>query len=210
MDQQRGRSPSAGHQQHHINHSHSPSPQPFLDNGSLGLGIGLNNNNQIQSNDQQFMNGNFNANNGFGNSDFMSSQTQAFSQGGLGDSTYVPTADFNQQFKQEEQSFQQFKQEEQSSPYNQPHMGSFTQDLMNAGFNEGADFPLFPPNPAEYDPSFFNDPTQSQSRNQSVNPSQLDMSSPQNAPTPPGNLLQPDSHSPASAHQSPNFNTHQF
>ena len=124
--------------------------------------------------------------------------------------TYVPTADFNQQFKQEEQSFQQFKQEEQSSPYNQPHMGSFTQDLMNAGFNEGADFPLFPPNPAEYDPSFFNDPTQSQSRNQSVNPSQLDMSSPQNAPTPPGNLLQPDSHSPASAHQSPNFNTHQF
>lgn len=200
MDQQRGRSPSAGHQQHHINQSHSPSPQPFQDNGSLGLGIGLDN--QIQTNDQQFLNNNFNSNNGYANNEFMNQQTQSFSQGGLVDSTYVPSTDFNQQFKQEEQS----------SPYNQPQLGSFTQDLMNAtsGFNEGGDFPLFPANPAEYDPSFFTNDPQSHSRNQSVNPSQLDMSSPQNAPTPPGNLLQPDSHSPASAHNSPNFNTNQF
>ncbi|CZT47344.1 related to calcineurin responsive zinc-finger protein [Rhynchosporium secalis] len=213
MDHQRGRSLSAGHQQHHINPSHSPS---FQDNGSLGLGIGLNNNGiQIQSNEQQFLNNSFNASSGFPNNDFMTSQTQAFSQGGLGDPTFAPTTNFNQQYKQEEQSsaYSQphFKREDQSSPYNQPQMGSFTQDLMNAtsSFNEGADFPLFPSNQAEYDPSFFSsDPTLS--RNHSVNPSQLDMSSPQNAPTPPSNLLQPDSHPPASAHQSPNFNTNQF
>ncbi|KXH31467.1 hypothetical protein CSIM01_04086 [Colletotrichum simmondsii] len=46
MDQQgqRGRSPSAGHQQPHIRHpSHSPSPNPFQPNteASIGLGLGL-------------------------------------------------------------------------------------------------------------------------------------------------------------------------
>lgn len=199
MDQQRGRSPSAGHQHHNLNHSHSPSRQPFQDNGSLGLGIGLDN--QIQGNGQQFLNNNFNSNNAYANNDFMNQQTQAFSQGGLVEPSYVQSAGFPQQFKQEDQS----------SPYN-PQLESYTQDLMNAtsGFNEGADFPLYPPNPAEYDPSFFsNDPVPA-SRNQSVNPSQLDMSSPQNASTPPSNLLQPDSHSPGSAHNSPNFNTNQF
>jgi hypothetical protein len=50
----------------------------------------------------------------------------------------------------------------------------------------------------------------SQSGNQSVNPSQLDMASPQtNAPTPPS-FLQPEGQSPASTHQSPNFNQGQF
>ncbi|KAI9053436.1 hypothetical protein LZ554_002394 [Drepanopeziza brunnea f. sp. 'monogermtubi'] len=201
MDQQRGRSPSAGrqqHQQHHISQNHSPSPQPFQGNPSLGPGFQT----QIQGNDQRFMNNNFNPNTAYANNEFMNQQTQSFSQGRLGESPYVPTTDF----------MQQFKQEEQSSPYNQPQLGSFTQDLMNASssFNDGGDFSLFPANPTEYDPSFFpNDPA-SASRNQSVNPSQIDMSSPPNAPTPPSNLLQPDSHSPGSMHNSPNMIAKQF
>ncbi|EKD15619.1 C2H2 type zinc finger domain-containing protein [Drepanopeziza brunnea f. sp. 'multigermtubi' MB_m1] len=200
MDQQRGRSPSAGrqqHQQHHTTQNHSPSPQPFPGNPSLGPGFQT----QLQGNDQRFMNNNLNPNSAYANNEFMNQQTQPFPQGRLGESPYIPATDF----------MQQFKQEEQSSPYNQPQLGSFTQDLMNASssFNDG-DFSLFPANPTEYDPSFFpNDPA-SASRNQSVNPSQIDMSSPQNAPTPPSNLLQPDSHSPGSMHNSPNMNGKQF
>lgn len=203
MDPQRGRSPSAGHQQNHIN-SHSPSPQPFQNNpGAVGLGLGIEN--QVPgSNQQQFMNNNFNSSNGipsFVANDFMNQQSQPFSQGGLGANSYAPSTDYNSM---------QFKQEEQSSPFNNQQNISFTQDLMNASnFNEGSDFPLFT-NQEDYDPSFFPSDPSTQHRNQSVNPSQLDMSSPQTAPTPPG-LLQPDGLSPVSAHQSPNnFNTNQF
>ncbi|PBP18513.1 C2H2 type zinc finger domain-containing protein [Diplocarpon rosae] len=200
MDLQRGRSLSSGGQQHHIKQSHSPASQSFQDPSSLGLGVGLEN--RIQGNEQQFLNNNFNPNNTFANNEFMNQQTQSFTQGRLGESAFIPTTDFNQQFKQEEPS----------SPYNQPQLGSFTQDLMNAtsGFHESGDFPLFPANPAEYDPSFFTNVPPPGSRNQSVNPSQLGMSSPQTAPTPSGKLLQPDSHPPASVHNSPNFSTSQF
>ncbi|PBP28355.1 C2H2 type zinc finger domain-containing protein [Diplocarpon rosae] len=200
MDLQRGRSLSSGGQQHHIKQSHSPASQPFQDPSSLGLGLGLEN--RIQGNEQQFLNHNFNPNNTYANNEFMNQQTQSFTQGRLGESAFIPTTDFNQQFKQEEPS----------SPYNQPQLGSFTQDLMNAtsGFDESGDFPLFPANPAEYDPSFFTNVPPPRSRNQSVNPSQLGMSSPHTAPTPSGKLLQPDSHSPAPVHNSPNFSTGQF
>ncbi|CAL3964282.1 hypothetical protein PZA11_001677 [Diplocarpon coronariae] len=200
MDLQRGRPLSSGGQQHHIKQIHSPASQPFQDPSSLVLGVGLEN--RIQGNGQQFLNNNFNPNNAYANNDYMNQQTQSFVQGRLGESTFMQTTDFNQQFKQEEPS----------SPYNQPQLGSFTQDLMSAtsGFNEGGDFPLFPANPAEYDPSFFTNVPSPGSRNHSVNPSQLGISSTQTAPTPPGKLLQPDSHSPGSVQNSPNFNTGQF
>jgi hypothetical protein len=207
----RARSPSAGHQQPHINqrHSHSPSPSPqqFQDNSnSIGLGVGI----DPQGNNQRYLdnNGNFDSNNNLPqyseNNEFLNQQGQAFSQGGLSESTYAQSQDFTPQFKQEEQpSFGQ--------------QGSFTRELLdpNLSTNFQGDFPLYsaPGNQADqYDPSFFMTELPSQSSNRSVNPSQLDMSSPQvqqHTPTPPG-LLQPDSHSPSSAHNSPSFNQGQF
>jgi hypothetical protein len=208
MDQQRGRSPSAGHQQPHINQTHSPSPQNFQENAnSIGLGLGLDNQG---SNNQQFLNNNFNSNNGLpayvDNNEFINQQGQAFSQGGLSESNYIQSQDFNQQFKQEEQS----------SPFIPQQQGSFTQELLDpnlsTNFNQG-DFPLFstPSNQNDqYDPSFFMNELPAQSSNQALNPPQLDMNSPQNhTPTPPS-LLQPDSRSPSSAHNSPSFNQGQF
>jgi hypothetical protein len=207
----RARSPSAGHQQPHINqrHSHSPSPSPqqFQENSnSIGLGVGI----DPQGNRQRYLdnNGNFDSNNNLpqysGNNEFLNQQGQAFSQAGLGESTYAQSQDFTPQFKQEEQS--SFSQQ-----------GSFTRELLdpNLSTNFQGDFPLYsaPGNQADqYDPSFFMTELPSQSSNRSVNPAQLDMSSPQvqqHTPTPPG-LLQPDSRSPSSAHNSPSFNQGQF
>jgi hypothetical protein len=200
MNQQRGRSPSAGHQQLHINQSHSPSPSPYQENAN-SIGLGLNIENPIPGNSQQYLNG-FNQNSyNNNNNEFMNQQGQAYTQGGLGESTYVQANDFPQ-FKQESSSFEQ-------------QQGSFTQELLNPNLpaNFNGDFPLFSStsNQADqYDPSFFMNELPPQSGNQSVNPAQLDMSSPQtNAPTPPS-FLQPEGQSPASAHQSPNFNQGQF
>jgi hypothetical protein len=207
MDQNRGRSPSVGHQQSHI--SHSPSPHQFQDNvNSIGLGLGLDTSGSNQQ--QQFMNNAaFNSNNGLpqfvdNNNEFLNQQGQAFSQGGLSETTYAQTQDFNPPFKQEEQT----------SPYGQPQQPSFTQDLLGANNNFNEDFSLFstPNNQGDqFDPQFFMNDLQ-QPGNPSVNPAELNnMSSPQihQAPTPP-TLLQPDSHSSSSAHQSPSFNQGQF
>jgi hypothetical protein len=208
MDQQRGRSPSAGHQQPHLNQSHSPSPHFQSDSNSVGLGLGLDS--QGNSNNNQFLNNNFNPSNGLPsfneNNEFVNQQGRAFSQGGLNDSTYAPSQNFNPQFN--------IKQE-QSSPYDLPQR-SFTQELLDpnlsTNFNQG-DFPLFSTpgdQNTQYDPSFFMNELPAQTNNQAVQPSQLDMNSPQNhTPTPPS-LLQPDSRSPASSHNSPNFNQGQF
>lgn len=198
MAQQRGRSPSAGHQQLHIN-NHSPSPHSFQDDGSRGLGLP----DQIQGNGQTFLSNGFNPNTAFPNTDFMNQQTQSFSQGGLGEANYASTTGITPQFKQEGQS----------SPYSQPQLGTFTQDLMNAtsGFGDAGDFALFPAvNSAEYDPSFFSGDPAPASRNGSVNLSQIDMSSPHNTSTPPGNLFQPDARSPGSAHKPSSFDASQF
>ena len=209
MDQQRGRSPSAGHQQSHI--SHSLSPHQFQENvNSTGLGLALDTSGSNQQQQQYLNNGGFNSNNGLpafvdNNNEFLNQQGQPFSQGGLGETTYAQSQDFNQQFKQEEQT----------SPYSQQQQQpSFTQELLGANnnFNEG-DFSLFstPNNQGDqFEPQFFmNDLPQP--GNPSVNPAELNMSSPQihQTPTPP-NLLQPDSRSPSSAHQSPSFNQGQF
>ncbi|TVY45000.1 C2H2 finger domain transcription factor [Lachnellula subtilissima] len=207
MDQQRGRSPSAGHQQSHINQGHSPSPQSFQENtSSVGLGLALDA--SPGNNNSQFLNGNFTSNNrlpSYESDDFLDQQNPSFSQGGLGDSTYGPSQDFTPQFKQEDPS----------SHYGQPPQRSFTQELLSANltsnFNEG-DFSLFPTpsgQSEQFEQSFFmNDPSQIGGSN--VNPAELNMASPpSHTPTPPG-LLQPDSRSPSSAHQSPSFNQGQF
>lgn len=209
MDQQRGRSPSAGHQQPHINPSHSPSPHQFQENtNSIGLGLGLDS--SSQGNNQQYMTtGGFNSNTTLpsynDNNQFLNQQGQSFSQSGLDEPMYIPSSDFNQQ--------QFVKQEDQSVTFGQ--QGSFTRELLdpNLPTNFNGDFPLFsgPNNPADqYDPSFLFNQLPSQSSDQSVNPANLDMASPQShADTPPG-LLLPDHLSPGSAHQSPNFNQNQF
>jgi hypothetical protein len=200
-----------GHQQPHINQTHSPSPHPFQDsNHSIGLGLALetptpdNRNNNNNNNNLQYSNDGFaqTHNISFDNQNFLSQQAaQSFSQGGTGESTYVHSQDFTPQFKQEEQS-----------PFH-PQQGSFTQELLDpnlsSSFNEG-DFSLYPGNQADqYDPSFFMNELPSQSSNQSVDPSQLDMSSPPNHTSTPPNLLQPD-HPPSSVHGSPSFNQGQF
>ena len=206
MDQQRGRSPSAGHQQPHISQAHSSSPHFQENANSIGLGLGLDNQG---NNNNQFLNNNFNPSNGLpvynDSNEFLNQQGQGFSQGGLSDSIYTQSQNFNQQ---------QFKQEPQSSPYDPPQR-SFTQELLDpnltTNFNQG-DFPLFstPSTQNEYDPSFFINELPAQTNSQPINPPQLEMTSPQNhTPTPP-NLLQPDSRSPASSHNSPNFNQGHF
>lgn len=175
MDQQRGRSPSVGHQRSHINPSHSPSPHPFADNANpVGLGLDIETGN-AGSNNQQFVN------------DLPSYDTNEFTQ------------EFSQQFKQEEQQ-----------------QTSFTQELLGANispnFSDG-DFSLFSTasGPADqFDSKFFMNEISSRPGNPSVNPTDLNMSSPpHHTPTPP-NLLQPDARSPPSAHQSPAFNQGQF
>ena len=206
MDQQRGRSPSAGHQQPHISQAHSSSPHFQENANSIGLGLGLDNQG---NNNNQFLNNNFNPSNGLpvynDSNEFLNQQGQGFSQAGLSDSIYTQSQNFNQQ---------QFKQEPQSSPYDPPQR-SFTQELLDpnltTNFNQG-DFPLFstPSTQNEYDPSFFINELPAQTNSQPINPPQLEMTSPQNhTPTPP-NLLQPDSRSPASSHNSPNFNQGHF
>lgn len=209
MDQQRGRSPSAGHQQAHINPSHSPSPQHFQDTAnSISLGLGLD---SIPSNDnQQFLNGGFNANPGnqtYDSNDFINQQQQPYTQGSLGEASFSQNQDFGSQFKQEEQ---------QSSFIQQHQQPSFTQELMNAtissNFNDG-DFALFstPNNQNEqFDPQLFINDIAPQSGNPSVNPAELNMSSPPNHTSTPPGFLQPDSRSPSSTHQSPSFNQGAF
>ena len=208
MDQQRGRSPSAGHQQSHISHSHSPHQfQENNDNNSIGLGLAVETSGNNQQ--QQFMNnGAFDSNNGLPqfvdtNNEFLNQQGQAFPQGGLSEATYAQTQDFSPQFKQEEQT----------SPYGQQQQPSFTQELLGANNSFNEDFSLFstPNNQGDqFDPQFFMNDIQ-RPGNPSVNPAELNMSSPQihQTPTPPS-LLQPDSRSPSSAHQSPSFNQGQF
>lgn len=201
MDPQRGRSPSAGHQQSHINPSHSPSPHHFQENqNSIGLGLAVDTSNQ--SNNNQFLNEGFNSNNGlpsYENSEFLNQQGQSFQQGSLDD------------YNQNQEFSQQFKQEENQSPFSQQQQPSFTQELLNSNissnFNDG-DFSLYstPNNQNEnYDPQLFMNELSPPPGNQSVNPAELNMSSPPNHTSTPPGLLQPNSQSPSSAHQSPSF-----
>ena len=208
MDQQRGRSPSAGHQQSHISQSHSPSPQPFQENvNSVGLGLALD---PSSNSNQQYMNGGFSSNHGLPsfieNNEFLNQQGQAFSHGGLAESSYISsqTQNYNPQFKQEDQS----------SPYIQQQQ-SFTEELLDANlppnYNQG-DFSLFSTPSGQgdqFDQSFFMNDISPQPGN-SINPADLNISSPPNHISTPPNLLQPDTRSPSSAHQSPAFKQGNF
>lgn len=195
MDSQRGRSPSGGHQ--HIR-NHSPSPHAFQD-GMNGLGIALdpsNINNQQQFQDN-FNNQNITLQNTtlptYIDNDFLN-QGQQFTQSGLGEANFAPN---------QSQDFSQFKQEDQSSFA--PPQRSFTQELLSANFD--GDFSLYPSTSGQneqFDQSFFMNELAPQPGNPSINPAELNMSSPAHTPTPPS-LLPPASHSPSPAHQSPSF-----
>jgi len=178
MDQQRGRSPSVGNQQSHINQHHSPPPHSFQEDvHSVGLGLKVDSPDP-GSNTQQYLNFNSNDVSSYDNSEFLNQQGQSFSQ-----------------------------QDQQQT--------SFTQELLGANlspnFNDG-DFSLFSTPSGQgdqFDPQFFMNELSPRSANPSVNPAELDMSSPpSHTQTPPG-LLQPDSRSP-SIHQSPAFNQGPF
>jgi transcription factor CRZ1 len=188
MDQQgqRGRSPSIGHQQPHIKQSHSPSPNPYQQrDASIGLGLGLD-----QSSSQSF------ASNSAASTDFSTfsnsgannylnpQQSQNFQQNAIADqSNFDPSQNFGQQFKTETTN----------SNYLDP---TFT----------GSDFSLFPPPSGQGEQ--FNTPLFEQSLNSN---DMNTMATPQthHSPTPP-HMLQPESHQPTSAHQSPAFNQHHF
>jgi hypothetical protein len=191
MDQQRGRSPSAGHQQNHISRGPSPAPQ-FQDNASVGLGLALDP--TLSDQNQNFLNSNFN------NAFMGQQQNQPFTSASLTDPAYATSQDFTNQ--------PHFVKQEEPSPFAPPQR-SFTQELLSSNFNEG-DFSLFS-NPGQSDQfaeqSFFmNDPSQAGN----INPTELEMSSPPNhAASPPG-LLPPGTRSPPSAHQSPSFNQGAF
>ncbi|KAH6675566.1 BcCRZ1, transcription factor Zn, C2H2 [Halenospora varia] len=205
MDHQRGRSPSTGQQASNISRSHSPTPQFQENASSIGLGLGLEAPLQDNNNQQQFLSNNFSSNNGLptfsDNSEYLNQQNQTFSQASLGDPIFAPSQDFNPQFKQEDQT----------SPFGQPPQRSFTQELLSANissnFNEG-DFSLFSTPSGQgdqFDQSFFINEIPSNPGNTSVDPADLNMNSPPNhTPTPPA-FLQPEGHSPSSAHNSPSF-----
>jgi transcription factor CRZ1 len=121
MDQQRGRSPSAG-QQPHINHTHSPSPQQYQDNtNTAGLGLGLD-----ASLDHQYSNSSYPQSQGLPayNDVFLTSQqSQQYTQGGVVDPIFAQTQNFNQQFKQEDLSP---NNQPSLSPYNQQQQPTFS------------------------------------------------------------------------------------
>lgn len=215
MDPQRGRSPSGGYQQPHINQSHSPSPQPRHDNlNSVDLGLGLEPGLPGSSNNQQYSNSNYSSGlNAFDNNGFLQSQQgQQYNQQSLQENfnpnqAFNQQSDFNQQFKQE-------NLQQQGSPYVQQPT-SFSQDLLDVNNFNGGDFSLYSTPGGQgdlIDPSFYMNESSQQAPSQSINPADLmsDMSSPQNhTPTPP-QMLQPDTQQGSSAHQSPSFNQHQF
>ncbi|KAG9248306.1 hypothetical protein BJ878DRAFT_412972 [Calycina marina] len=207
MDQQRGRSPSTGHnnsQQHsHINPSHSPSPHHFQDSTNF-VGLGLDTVGQ-NTNNLQHLNTSYNSDNGlssFDSSSFLG-QDQTFSQ-------------INETFNPNSQGFgQSFKQEDQQSQFSQAEQTSFTQELMGTTISpiNGGDFSLFGASSNQnepLDPQFFMNEFSSQSGSNSINPAQLDMSSPPQNPASPPAHLQPSIQSPGSAHNSPSFNQGQF
>jgi transcription factor CRZ1 len=192
MDQQgqgqRGRSPSAGHQQPHI--KQSPSPNPYQPNEpSIGLGLAVDPSAQqpfggAASNDFSAFNSS--------NSLFNSQQPpQSFAQ----DPSFDPSQSFSQQFKSETQG------DEANLPFGAPAQ----QPFLSQSFNEG-DFSLFPPTTGPGDQ--FNTPL----FDQALDPNDMNnMATPQthHSPTPP-HLLKPDPHQPGSAQHSPAFNQHQF
>lgn len=202
MEQQRGRSPSEGHHQPHINQGHSQSPRNYPEslNPNAGLGLGIEPGTNT-SNNQQYSNEGYSQGLPAFNNNFLSSQQgQTFTQSGLIDPAFTQNQDFNQQFKQEN-----------TSSYGQQ---SFTDDLLNANnFNQG-DFSLYS-TPGGQSEQFDNTYYQGeQPSGQSINPADImsDMSSPQaQVPTPP-QLLHTDSQGQqtSSAHHSPSFNQHQF
>ncbi|CAM1507342.1 Fc.00g069830.m01.CDS01 [Cosmosporella sp. VM-42] len=200
MDQQaqRGRSPSAGHHQPHINQSHSPSPHSYPPSEqSIGLGLGLD-----QSSTQSFgvANNSFDSFNGNGFINPQQSQAQQQQQ------------PFNTQANVSDPAvFDPSNSFGQPAPTSGPDTTlSFNAQsqpaYLSPSFNDG-DFSLFPPSGGQgdqFNAPLFDQPT--------LNPSDItNMTSPQThqSPTPP-HLLQPDSHQPGSAHQSPNFNQNQF
>ncbi|KAL3424726.1 hypothetical protein PVAG01_04007 [Phlyctema vagabunda] len=209
MDQQRGRSPSAGHQ-HHINQNHSPSPHQYQENvpNSIGIGLGVDSAQaQNLNNSNQYSNPGFNSNQGlpsYGDNSFLNQQSP-YSQNGLGNASYGQ--DFGQQFKQEDPgSLSPFSQQQQPT--------SFTQDLLSADIStsfSGADFPLYSApstQDQQLDQSYFMNDFSPRSGHQSINPAELDMSSPPTTTATPPGMLHMD-RSPSN-HQSPSFNQNQF
>ncbi|KAM5356313.1 hypothetical protein ACJ41O_002959 [Fusarium nematophilum] len=200
MDQQaqRGRSPSAGHHQPHINQSHSPSPAPYQPNDqSVGLGLTLD-----QSAQQPY--------DSFSNSGFLSPQQSP---------SFPPPAPQQHQqtsFAHNNLSDPAVLEPNNTASFGQPapHTGSDTSLSFNnqaqpayLSPNLNDDFSLFPTSSGQgdqFNAPLFDQPT--------LNPSDINnMTSPQahHSPTPP-HLLQPDAQQPGSAHQSPAFNQHQF
>lgn len=183
-----GRSPSVGNQQIHINRSQSSSRSPFTpgDQQSVGIGLGLQ-----PSTQQPFAETSNNAFDSFNPNDFLDVQTT----GRDPNSGFDPSTSFGQQPR---------------ATGSDPSLAfdpQSQQSYLSPNINDG-DFSLFPPQSDQGE--HFNSPLFEQA---TLNPNEINnMTSPHShhSPTPP-QLLQPESHMPGSAHQSPSsFNQHQF
>lgn len=204
MDQQRGRSLSTGHQPSHISQNHSLSPQQFQDNVRSNLSLATDGTTSNEDTNQQYISSGYIANNGLpayvDRNEGLSQQAHSFPHGGLDESAYL-----------------QVKQEDRSLAFNQPQQQqtSFTQDLLGVGLPNsfsGGDFSLFSSTQGQedqFDPSFFMSDLPTEPGNHSINPAELNMASPTNRSTSPS-ILQVESRSPASTHQSPSFSQNQF
>lgn len=201
MDQQaqRGRSPSAGHQQPHISQSHSPSPTPYPHNdGSVGLGLTLEQSahQSFAANTSSFDSSFNNGNNGFLSPQQSPSLPQQQLQG-----TFNDPAGFDPNGASPFGQSAPTTGSDSTLPFNAQAQPGYLSPNLNDG-----DFSLFPPSGGQgdqYSTPLFDQPT--------LNPSDINnMTSPQtHSPTPP-HLFQHDGHQPGSAHQSPAFNQHQF
>ncbi|KAF1997524.1 hypothetical protein P154DRAFT_278918 [Amniculicola lignicola CBS 123094] len=199
--QQRGRSPSAGHQ-NHIRHSPSPSPHPPYHVSGLGLDQSLS------------------ASDPYANSFNIQSTTA-----GQYDSThYLTTAPPPQQSSIADQSFLSNRHSISSQRSPSPHFGPqgshLSPDSLELANNSGTvDYGYFQDTSIgqdqAIDPSFLNntlDPQLLESQNQSVNPSELmnQMATAQaHSPTPP-HLLPGMNQQTPSPHASPNMSQGAF
>lgn len=211
MEQQRGRSPSGGHQ-FPVSHAQSPdhhgSPANNLNLGLSPDGSGLGNNDV-----QAFANANYNSNQNlsFDGADFLSvQQTQGYPQASM-ENVYNQSQTYNPQ-----NDFNQYTQE--NIPNYTPEQ-AYRENAMNANnfgavdYKQNFDMYNSAAQNTQFDPSYFVNETLQQNLSQSVNPQDLlsDISSPlsQTAHTPP-HMLGPEAAQIGSARQSPAFNQNQF
>lgn len=198
MDQQRGRSPSAGQQHPHISQSHSPTGQQYHENvspGNMPQGLDPNLVNNGQSYSNSILQPNLGLQN-YGLDPYMAhNPSPQYPQATMGGSPYLQSEDYGMQYKPEDMPQSQMPL---SNYGNQQDPQTFSSDMLNPSMSgySGGDFSLYSPSGMSsdnFDASFFlND---SMSQGQLINPADImsDMSSPMNDMSTPPQMMHGDS-----------------